>query len=370
MTDQLEKLYIEPTSNCNLSCTMCFRKTWLDEPFGDMSQEVFNNVMDTMPAGVHTIFFGGMGEPLFHKGIIGMLKTAASKARRVELLTNGTLLTKEMSSKLLDAGLGKLWVSIDSFEAAGYENIRHNSNFELVKGNITAFNHERFKSKQPAELGITFVAMKSNVKQLGALAKFALENKVCDINVSNVIPTDEGSVKECLYHRLISLERYTQTMNGCYPCVNLPMMDTYIPEVREGLLGLYSSDCNIELDGVSVLQRNKYCRFVEEGNAFVRHDGHVSPCMALLHSAVTFLEGNRRTVYHHSFGSMKNERLDEIWASPDYTDFRQRVKNFEFSPCINCGGCDNRDDNISDCLGNAKPTCGACLWSEGIISCP
>ncbi len=67
---------------------------------------------------------------------------------------------------------------------------------------------------------------------------------------------------------------------------------------------------------------------------------------------------------------MKHERLDDIWSSRDYAEFRSRVRNFEFSPCIHCGGCDNRDDNKSDCLGNMKPTCGACLWSEGIISCP
>jgi hypothetical protein len=46
------------------------------------------------------------------------------------------------------------------------------------------------------------------------------------------------------------------------------------------------------------------------------------------------------------------------------------VRNFEFSPCIQCGGCENRDDNRRDCIGSHQPTCGACLWSEGIISCP
>jgi MoaA/NifB/PqqE/SkfB family radical SAM enzyme len=370
MSDQLKKLYIEPTSNCNLNCTMCFRKTWLDEPFADMDAKTFDRVMDTMPEGVETIFFGGMGEPLFHKDVIPMLRRAASKAGRVELLTNGTLLTKETSAELLDAGLTKLWVSVDAFEPEGYAHIRKNSNFALIKNNIAKFNFERYKREDSAGLGIAFVAMKSNVKQLGDLAKFAFENKVGDINISNVIPTDKNSVKECLYNRIISLELYTQNTDGFYPGVSLPMMDTQIPGVREGLMGLYGSDCNIQFNGVPLLRRKKYCRFVEEGNTFVRHDGDVSPCMALLHSAVTYLEDNRRTVYHHSFGNVGTERLDDIWTSPCYTDFRRRVRNFEFSPCVHCGGCDNRDDNKNDCLGNLKPTCGACLWSEGIISCP
>ena len=370
MTDQLKKLYIEPTSKCNLSCTMCFRNTWIDEPFSDMAADVFENTLETMPDTVETIFFGGMGEPLFHKDILHMVERASSKNCRVELLTNGTLLTGELSSDLLDAGLSKLWVSIDAFEPEGYENIRQNSNFALVKKNIAKFNLERFKREREVGLGIAFVAMKSNVRQLGQLARFAYENHVGDINITNVIPTDAGSLKESLYTRIISLELYTQDEISIYPSVNLPMMDTKIPDVREGLLGLYASDSNIQYNGVPLQRRKKYCKFVEEGNAFVRHDGDVSPCMALLHSAVTYLDNSKRIVYHHAFGSMKNDRLDDVWNSPGYTDFRSRVRNFEFSPCIHCGGCDNRDDNKNDCLGNLKPTCGACLWSEGIVSCP
>jgi MoaA/NifB/PqqE/SkfB family radical SAM enzyme len=159
-------------------------------------------------------------------------------------------------------------------------------------------------------------------------------------------------------------------VDGVYPSVSLPMMDTQLSDVREGLLGLYASDSNITFNGVPLLRRKRYCKFVEEGNAFVRQDGDVSPCMALLHSGVTYLEHNKRVIWHHAFGTVKTGRLDDIWNSPDYTDFRRRVRNFEFSPCVHCGGCDNRDDNKNDCLGNLKPTCGACLWSEGIISCP
>jgi MoaA/NifB/PqqE/SkfB family radical SAM enzyme len=335
-----------------------------------MAPDVFEKTMATMPDGVETVFFGGMGEPLYHEDILQMIGRASAKGCRTELLTNGTLLTRELSSDLLAAGLKKLWVSVDAFEPEGYENIRQNSNFSLIKNNISKFNLERYKRDDAAELGIAFVAMKSNVRQLGALARFAFENKVNDVNISNVIPTDAASQKESLYDRVVSLELYTQDVGGVYPSVSLPMMDTQIPDVREGLLGLYGSDSNIQFNGVSLLRRKRYCRFVEEGNTFVRHDGDVSPCMALLHSGATYLEDNKRIVYHHAFGNVGTERLDDIWNSRDYTDFRRRVKNFAFSPCVHCGGCDNRDDNKNDCLGNLKPTCGACLWSEGIITCP
>ena len=50
----LKKLYIEPTSKCNLNCKMCFRHTWFDEPFCDLSLEDYKQVLATMPKSVET----------------------------------------------------------------------------------------------------------------------------------------------------------------------------------------------------------------------------------------------------------------------------------------------------------------------------
>ena len=96
MGDELKRLYIEPTSRCNLRCAMCFRNSWIGESTGDMNEKTFRAVMEHLPASVDTIFFGGMGEPLAHarivetvrldaiftkyKGIKAIIHFAASKA--------------------------------------------------------------------------------------------------------------------------------------------------------------------------------------------------------------------------------------------------------------------------------------------------
>jgi MoaA/NifB/PqqE/SkfB family radical SAM enzyme len=72
---------------------MCFRHTWFDEPICDLSLEDYRQVLASMPRTVETIFFGGMGEPLFHRDILEMIRLAAETGVEVELLTNGTLLT-------------------------------------------------------------------------------------------------------------------------------------------------------------------------------------------------------------------------------------------------------------------------------------
>lgn len=52
------------------------------------------------------------------------------------------------------------------------------------------------------------------------------------------------------------------------------------------------------------------------------------------------------------------------------SEFRRRVQEFNFSPCILCGGCDLFESNQEDCIGSPVPTCGGCLWAQGIIRCP
>ena len=109
--DCLKKLYIEPTARCNLRCKMCFRNSWKNEIIGDMRPETFRKAMTTMPDSVETVFFGGMGEPLAHPDIVEMVRTASSLGKRVELLSNGTLLDARRTAELLDAGLDMPWTT-------------------------------------------------------------------------------------------------------------------------------------------------------------------------------------------------------------------------------------------------------------------
>ena len=46
------------------------------------------------------------------------------------------------------------------------------------------------------------------------------------------------------------------------------------------------------------------------------------------------------------------------------------LQEFNFSPCIQCGGCDFFESNQEDCIGSPMPACGGCLWAQGVIQCP
>lgn len=364
--DDLKKLYIEPTSRCNLSCKMCFRHAWIDPVLADMEWEVFERALDTQPDSVQTVFFGGMGEPLVHPRILDMVNAARATGRWVELLTNATLLTREMSDALLSAGLDKLWVSVDSTHPDMLT-----SGHEHVFDNIAAYTQARVDKVSPAKLGLAFVAMKSNAADIANLPSFAVKYNACEVNISNIIPSDENGVQEILYWRVMGTDVGMEYLQNALPDIKLPLMDFNLPQQQQALLGVMGSPmCTATLSGQPIRRKTYACTFIDEGHTFVRFDGNVAPCMALLHSSYTYLYHEKRMQLHHSYGNVAEDGLADIWNSQEYVDFRQRVRDFTFSPCIRCGGCYNREDNQADCYLNPAPTCGACLWSEGIVSCP
>ena len=375
----LRKLYIEPTTKCNLNCKMCFRHTWFDEPICDLSLEDFRKVIETMPKTVETIFFGGMGEPLFHKDILTMIRLAAETGAEVELLTNGTLLTEQMIYGILDAGLTRLWISIDDLETNSSINAEadrtdpdhsgHNHS-GLVLSNIRMLNKIRQKSLSSISLGITFVAMKSNVHQLSKLPFFIAQHLVDEVNVSNISPTDEASQNELLYTGLVNM--YTGPGKGSVlPTVRLPFFDLNIPEAADGIRGLMrKQNFDLYFNDQPVLRKTGYCKFVREGMTFVRADGKVCPCMALLHNGYTYLHNIRRKITHCAFGNIKEQPLAQVWSSAEYKAFRRKFDEFDFAACLYCGHCELFEENQEDCIGNDHPACGGCLWAEGVLSCP
>jgi MoaA/NifB/PqqE/SkfB family radical SAM enzyme len=117
-------------------------------------------------------------------------------------------------------------------------------------------------------------------------------------------------------------------------------------------------------------EKSNRCPFIENGTMSIGWQGNVSPCLSLLHDDVSFLDDRPRRALRYSAGNVSERSMHDIWMDPAYIAFRRRVQEFEFSPCTYCGGCDLSESNREDCFGNEFPTCGGCLWAQGVIQCP
>lgn len=130
----LRKIYLEPTSLCNLHCSTCVRQDWRD-PQGMMEMEAYEGLIRQLPElpKVETLHFGGYGEPLLHPEIERMLRMAKEAGRKTELITNGLLLDHSVAEKLVNARLDTLIFSVDGLSPETYEAIRIDASnfFEL-----------------------------------------------------------------------------------------------------------------------------------------------------------------------------------------------------------------------------------------------
>lgn len=373
-----QRLYIEPTAACNLNCVTCIRKTWT-EKLGFMKKEEFDKLIEDIKElpTIDSVMFGGFGEPTHHPDIYYMIEKINDLGVKAEMTTNGTNLTEENIKKLMDAGLKNLWVSVDSMDMDKFNEIREGADFGQVYENLRTFRDLNRGENKKITLGIAFVVTKDNVEDLSRLKSFASRVWAEKISVSNVIPYDQEMeekmlCRKTLFKPLSYREQDTirkGTKEVMIPEISLPRID-YNKYTKEGLHDIHSSMMKTKILGEDFKEYNDYCRFVNQGMVFVRWDGEVAPCMGLLHSYTTFLNGNKRLMKEHTFGNIKKNTLKEIWDSEDYRDFRQKVYDFEFSPCVLCGGCEDVDSNDKDCLSNIFPACGGCLWAQGVIQCP
>ena len=361
---QLAKVYIEPTNRCNLECRTCMRRVW-EEPLGEMIIPTFARIIEELRvfSPAPKVFFGGIGEPLAHPHITEMVAQAKGLGGTVELISNGTLLTTEMSRGLLDAGLDMLWVSLDGATPESYADVRLGAALPEVLGNIAAFRDLRQTDyTQRAQIGIVFVAMKRNIRDLPDLINLSRQLGAKRFLVSNVLPYAPEMREEILYTRAV--------MDFAYgPYLVLPVIDLN-ETTRETLYQALRRGQDMAFTGNPWGQIVNRCPFIETASTAINWEGNLSPCLPLMHSHMSFLDNLRRFSRRYVVGNVNERNLRELWNAPEYSAFRDRVQIFDFSPCVLCGGCALVEGNEEDCLGNTFPTCGGCLWAQGVVQCP
>ena len=129
-------VYIEQTKYCNFKCFYCIHST-RDEADGEfralghrmqhMDEVFFEKIIRELKEfpqdGIKRIVFSGLGEPLMNPRLPDYVRMVveAGIAGRVEIITNGLLLTPEKSRALVAAGITNINISVQGLDAAGYE---------------------------------------------------------------------------------------------------------------------------------------------------------------------------------------------------------------------------------------------------------
>lgn len=166
-----EVIKIETTNACNGKCIYCPRDK-MTRKIGFIEEDLYRKVVDECGAeGAKCLHLQNYGEPLLDKNMPSRIAYAKEKGiSYLMLFSNGLLLTRAISRKLIDVGLDEISISLDSALPEEHSNTRVNLDYTTVTRNILGFLEERDKNRgkrTKVTLTATVKDMSSNgVRQL------------------------------------------------------------------------------------------------------------------------------------------------------------------------------------------------------------
>lgn len=268
---------IFPIYACNFTCEYCFHavprnaRGFVSE-WPVMKLDLYKKCIDELALfdeQLKVLRFVGMGEPLLHKNIAEMIAYAVSRnvALRVELLTNGSLLTREMSDALIAAGLSRMVISLQGISQEKYRQIsKVDIDFDQFVKNIDYF----YTHKTDTHVYIKIVDYA--LDEIDTQQKFyAIFGDICDsIAVENAVPIMPGVD----YDNVLSTADKNTTQFG------LPL-----------------SDIQVCPQPFFTMQINP--------------DGKIVPCYQISYPAI--------------MGDVNHQTMQEIWNGEAYRTFRRAM---------------------------------------------
>ncbi len=124
-------IQIFPVYGCNFRCEYCIHSLNPAERgfISDkkcMDLELFQKIVEDIKASgqkIKMLRFAAIGEPLLHKEIASMVRYVkeAEIAESIDIVTNASLLTKELSDQLVGSGLTRLRISLEGLSGKDYK---------------------------------------------------------------------------------------------------------------------------------------------------------------------------------------------------------------------------------------------------------
>lgn len=304
-------VYVFPTNLCNFRCSYCAHSADLKElekTYGlkaeSMTLETFQRAVDSMkrfPDRLKVLNLSGQGEPLLNSFIADMVRYAreADVAERIEIITNASVLTHEMSDALIEAGLDCMRISLQGMSDAMYEKTCG-------------------RSIHTAEL-------------FANIAYFYTHKKQCQVYVKIMDVTLEPGDDERFYRTFdaISDRMYIEQCKPVYDGVE-STKDMGVDTDRYGRTHDKKQVCPLPFYMLGILP-----------------DGTISPCETIYVPKV--------------LGNVWSDELPEVWQGEKMRNFQQMQldrRRTEHPKCARCCAPDDvsHPDDDLDCMDSIKMT--------------
>ena len=423
--DHPSKLFVEVTTLCNLQCGMCVKQNGTGGiPEGSMSLETFERLAPVFPH-LESLILNGIGEPLLHPQLetfISRARTLLPKTATIGFQSNGMALTDERAASLIEAGLDRICISLDTTSDDSFRVIRSGGEMRGIVAAFASLNKAKsIHRERDLKVGIEFVLMRSNLADLPDAVRWAGRSGASFAIVTQLMPYQKELVEQTAYdtnttaaiavyekwrskarEEGLDIKRYLDTLTKVARTPEEERIERLVEQMRndgeargitlhvdrllrrdeEWLASAEAifeearhaaREAGMELTLPGMAPRNtRKCEFVEGNSAFVSWDGNIHPCYFLWHRYACYVGGVEKQVKPWVLGNVSDRDILSIWNDPASRSFRGSVLGYKFPFCFDCGFalCDyvGEEEFEQDCYIEPVP-CGACLWCTGLFHC-
>jgi len=300
------------TSKCNLNCRHC--RGFPEEKLSTARVEkLITEIAELKPGWV--IIEGG--EPLLRPDLFKLLDLMRQKQLEVHLITNGMLLSPEITSVLKQLEI-KVMISIDGATAATYEAIRNGANFEKV---VQAARH---CAREGILEAINFTIVKTNLMEIQGIFDLAASIGAPKVTIIGLKPCQDYSAELLTPHEYVkSIELACQAAQrtGIEFFFDEPFFWAIVKE-REITAQMPAVSAGILVPSTTACIFGEYL--------FIEPNGDVKPC-----SFASLVLGN-----------VVDKPLGEIWDEALSSPFIRQIKD----PKSRAGYC-RSCKYLEDCKG-------------------
>ena len=322
---ELNYLFWECTTRCNLNCRHCGSDCSKDSHHKDMPLGDFLAALDTIEKKTpdFLVVLTG-GEPLLRKDIEICGREIRKRGMRWSMVSNGYLYDKQRHNSLLNAGLGALTFSLDGLEESHNWLRDNNKSFERVDNAISLA-----VSSPRLNFDVVTCVNKRNINELKQIKDYLVHKKVKAWRLFTIAPIGRATSDPEMFLTDLQLKELMD-----FICESRMQNEIDVKFSCEGFVGKYEW---------KVRDAGFFCRAgVNIGSILI--DGSISACPNIDRS---FVQGN---IYRDNFY--------EVWQKK-YELFRNR----SWTKTGKCKRC----KNYKDCQGN-----GFHYWQKdrtGVLAC-
>lgn len=330
-------LEIEPINTCNLRCRMCHYSFMDKEKVKYVDSHLIEKLYSVKGIWVK---LGSNFEPAMHPKFVEIIKTLSEMDCKIDLTTNGTLLTKKTIDQIANSNIKNITVSFDSVKKQTYEKIKRRAKFEPTIERLGYFREQL--SQEKIFFAINTVLCRSNIDEIIEMINYWDAKNFHQLRlifmVVRSLANDLMGENDLLYESLYPIRknafrkldeaaeyiiRNNLKITISSPYFNWSKLRNVYPDNVNG--NLVKSDNPLAMD------------YFNPGHHYQRgsYPGMHFDCRSPFTFARILFNGDVNLCYRYTIGNLNIQSLEDIWYGKKAQRLRQQVMS-DISVCKKC----------------------------------